>query len=145
MGLNRDNNSQTYCNYVGKHCLLGWAVISYYCFWVMPYNPTYLQLNIFIGDILNCSYCVYDAICLTKEYLPSLDVRLSSTENICSVLLVFFCKKTNVSPTVHGNKWCIIWKIRQMTIPKTWRSKKPWSLLSVRFNYKPGYKPCDLL
>ena len=31
---------------------------------------------------------------------------------------------------------------RECYAPYNWMA--PWSLSSVRFNYKPGYKPCDL-
>ena len=38
--------------------------------------------------------------CLTKEYLSSLDDRLSSTANICSVLLVSFFAKKNTNNNI---------------------------------------------
>ena len=38
--------------------------------------------------------------CLTKEYLSSLDFRLSSTANICSVLLVSFFAKKNTNNNI---------------------------------------------
>ena len=42
--------------------------------------------------------------------------------------------------------FCLPFKIAEiaLTAPKQPHTANPWWLLSVRFKYKPDYKPCDL-